>query len=78
MRLVSGMGAKGTSAMALSQGQTLGLEDVKRLAEMMREAPLLTKLDIRQYRIYYTSSPRLLLHHHHHHHPSSSSPFLCL
>ena len=49
VRLVSGMGAKGTSAMTLSKERGLGCEGATRLADTMREAPpmLLTKLDIR-------------------------------
>ena len=49
VKLVSGVGAKGTITMALSEGRGLGREGATRLAALMREAPpmLLTKLDIR-------------------------------
>ena len=51
VRVVSGVGGKGTSKMGLGNGRGLGHEGATRLAETMREAPpmLLTKLDIRQY-----------------------------
>jgi hypothetical protein len=50
VRLVSGVGAKGTSVMALGYRRGLGHEGTTWLAETMREAPprMLTKLDIRQ------------------------------
>ncbi len=49
MALVSGMGAKGKSALALSGGWGLGPEGAQRLAGLVGEAPppLLTSLDLR-------------------------------
>ncbi len=57
VRVVSGVGAKGTSKMALGNGRGLGPEGATRLAETMREAPpmLLAKLDIRQDSIDHTA-----------------------
>jgi hypothetical protein len=48
VELVSGVGAKGTSKMALSGGRGLGPEGATRLAGLLREAPpLLDSLDLR-------------------------------
>jgi hypothetical protein len=49
IRLVSGMGAKGTSRLTLSGGKGLGPIGAKRLADLLREAPapLLVELDLR-------------------------------
>ena len=48
VEVVSGVGAKGTSKMALSGGRGLGPEGATRLAGLLREAPpLLASLDIR-------------------------------
>ncbi len=58
VRVVSGVGGKGTSKMWLGKGRGLGGEGATRLAETMREAPpmMLEKLDIRQGCMHYTSS----------------------
>ena len=47
--VVSGVGAKGTSALELSGGQGLGPEGVGRLAGLLLEAPppLMAELDLR-------------------------------
>ncbi len=47
--LVSGVGAKGTSAMTLSGGRGLGPDGAQRLAELLQKAPppLLTSLSLR-------------------------------
>ncbi len=47
--LVSGVGAKGTSALGLSGGQGLGPEGARRLAGLLLEGPppLLASLDLR-------------------------------
>ena len=49
VRVVSGVGGKGTSKMGLGNGRGLGDEGATRLAETMREAPpvMLARLDIR-------------------------------
>ncbi len=48
MVLVSGVGAKGTSMMALSGGRGLGPEGATRLAGLLGEAPpLLASLNLR-------------------------------
>ena len=48
VEVVSGVGAKGTSEMALSGGGGLGAAGATRLAGLLREAPpLLASLDIR-------------------------------
>jgi hypothetical protein len=64
MVVVSGVGAKGTSALWLSGGQGLGPEGAGRLAGLLLEArpPLLASLDLRQPR-----PPRL---------PAQSTPSL--
>ena len=41
MRLVSNVGAKGTSYMTLSGGKGLGPDGAQRLADLLREAPTL-------------------------------------
>jgi hypothetical protein len=48
VRVVSGVGAKGTSRMALSGGCGLGPEEARRLAGLLREAPpmMLASLDL--------------------------------
>ncbi len=49
IKLVSGVGAKGTSKMELSSGRGLGREGATRLAGLLREVPpLLASLDLRQ------------------------------
>jgi hypothetical protein len=50
VRLVSGVGGKGTSYMELSGGKGLGPDGAQRLAELLREAapPLLTSLTLRR------------------------------
>ncbi len=49
LRLASGTGTNGTSYMTLGGGEYLGLDDARRLADLLREAPppLLTELDLR-------------------------------
>ena len=50
VRLVSGVGAKGTSYMTLSGGKGLGPDGAHRLAGLLRESPppLLSSLRLRQ------------------------------
>ena len=59
MKLVSGVGAKGISSVALSGGRGLGPEGAARLADLLREAPppLLASIDLR--RISFLSCPSL-------------------
>ena len=49
MKLVSGVGAKRTSTMALSGGKGLGPEGARRLADLLQQAPppLLASLNLR-------------------------------
>ncbi len=60
MKLVSGVGAKGTSTVSLSGRRGLGPEGAVRLADLLREAPppLLASINLR--RIFFFTCPSLL------------------